>query len=124
MDITPLIPEAHYVINSYGEGGFVVNKQDHNGPIVIFPEAIEAWDVNVFEDIDEASLAPIIAKADVLDVVLIGTGETQQFPSQELRFALKKHGINAEFMDTGAACRTYNVLLSEGRRMAAALLAI
>jgi len=70
------------------------------------------------------AFARVFADKDRIDVLLLGTGRTQVFPNLEIRNAFSAAGLGLEPMDTGAACRTYNVLLAEHRRVAAALIAV
>ena len=123
-DITPLIPEGRKVIEAYGDGGFKVTLERIKGSMIIFPEQAIAWKVSCFEEITLESFQSIVDAHDMVDVLLIGCGQQQQFLAPDLERALRQKGIVPEVMDTGAACRTYNVLLSEERRAAAALIAV
>jgi len=123
LDITPLIPGGRQVVESYGEGRFRVSGVLHAGSIIVFPDRVLAWAVGDFAEIDRASLAPV-ASADGPELLLIGCGPRLQRLPAALRQELRAGGLAVEVMDTGAACRTYNVLMAEGRRVAAALIAI
>jgi uncharacterized protein len=119
MDVTPLIRPGTQVIQAYAGGKFRVSGQTYTTSLIIFPEGVQAWnpsDEPIFED-----FAPLLAKKDELDVVLFGTGKAMKILPSSLRKQLKEAGLAVEAMDTGAACRTYNVLMAEGRRVAAAL---
>lgn len=120
MDVTPLIREGAQVIQSYSSGVFKISGTVYEGGIMVTPERTVAWDASLPLRVEY--FAPVIAQKDSLDVVLLGTGKTMQFLPPELRKALKEQGISPDAMDTGAACRTYNVLMAEGRRVAAILL--
>lgn len=123
MDVTPLIPAGRQIIQSYGQAGFKINGALHEGAVIVLPE--KAWDWSADRDftaLEESDFDDLAARADELDVVLLGTGATQQFFSPKLKAILKEKGLMVEAMDSGAACRTYNVLMGEGRRVAAALL--
>jgi uncharacterized protein len=111
-------------IDAYGNGGFRFAEMSHRGSILCLPSGIHAWPPAGADEIDAASLAPVLAEKDALDLLLLGTGPRQQLPSGALRRAFTEAGIGLEAMDTGAACRTYNVLLAEGRPVAAALIAV
>jgi len=111
-------------IDAYGNGGFRFAQMSHRGSLLCLPSGIYAWPPVQAGDIDAASLAPVLAEKDALDVLLLGTGPRQQLPDGALRRAFMEADIALEAMDTGAACRTYNVLLGEGRPVAAALIAV
>ena len=126
MDVTPLIPQGRQVIDAYGEGGFRISGQRIEGSVIVFPERVAAWPVTDAGGMDAASLAPVsaAARAGGVELLLIGTGARMARIDRALREALRADGVIIEAMDTGAACRTYNVLMAEGRRVAAALVAI
>jgi uncharacterized protein len=111
-------------IDAYGNGGFRFAEMSHRGSILCLPSGIHAWPPAQADDIDAASLAPVLAEKDALDLLLLGTGPRQQLPSGALLRIFTEAGVGLEAMDTGAACRTYNVLLAEGRPIAAALIAV
>lgn len=111
-------------IDAYGNGGFRFADMSHKGSILCLPSGIHAWDVTFPETIDLAALAPVLAEKSQLRFLLLGTGRTQVFPSRDIRKAFEAAGLGLEPMDTGAACRTYNVLLAERRPVAAALIAV
>lgn len=85
------------------------------------PDRTMDWPVATMAELDEASFAAIVERGDI-EILLLGTGARLMPVSAEIRLALKRAGIVVEPMDTGAACRTYNVLVAEDRRVAAALL--
>jgi len=122
MDLTPIIPAGRQVIESYGAGGFRVTGILHRGSILVFPDATLAWPVREIAEMTIATLAPVTARGGV-EVLLLGCGRRMQPVALDLRRELKAAGIAVDAMDTGAACRTYNVLMAEDRRVAAALLA-
>jgi uncharacterized protein len=121
MDVTPLIPADRQVIDSYGAEGFHVSGAAYQGAILVFPDATQAWTVAALAEVTAESLAPVVAHGNV-QILLLGCGRRMQPVPLELRQALRRSGITIDAMDTGAACRTYNVLLAEDRRVAAALL--
>jgi len=121
MDMTPLIPADRQVIEGYSASGFRVSGVAHHGAILVFPDKTHSWAAVSIGDVTEASLAPVMAHGDV-DILLVGCGRRMMFLPKALRSWLREAGIVVDAMDTGAACRTYNVLLAEDRRVAAALL--
>lgn len=129
LDITPLIPEDRQVIDSYGPGRFQIAGKTYTGPVLVFPNTVLTWDGAVEGDLatalDPASLA-LVGRADpAVEVFLIGTGAKVEFVRPSQKAAIKAAvGLAPDAMETGAACRTYNILLAEGRRVAAALIPV
>jgi uncharacterized protein len=121
MDVTPLIPAGRQVIESYGHAGFRVSGAAYAGSILVFADSTLPWPVVGIDDLSVERLAPVVARGDV-EILLLGCGRRMAPVSQDLRKALRAAGIVLDAMDTGAACRTYNVLLAEERRVAAALI--
>jgi uncharacterized protein len=119
-DVTPLIPAGRQVVDSYGRNGFHVSGVAYEGAILVTAEVTVAWPVNAFDDMTVDSLSFLFDRG--IELLLLGCGARMAPVSAELRAALKARGIVVDSMDTGAACRTYNVLLAEERRVAAALL--
>lgn len=121
-------PEARYPaaaqIDAYGNGGFRFAGMSHRGSILCLPDAIEAWDVTEPREISLETLSRVLARHGDLDLALLGTGASLVVPPIDVRAAFAAAGIGLEFMATGAAARTYNMLFGEGRRVAAALIAI
>lgn len=111
-------PSERQVIQSYGDGGFRVSNARHEGAIIVTAGRTTAW-----VDAGIAALAPDSIAADI-DVLVIGCGVRAAFVAPAMREAFKRRGVALEVADTPAACRTYNILLSEGRRVAAALLPV
>ncbi len=124
MDITPFVPEGKQVVQAYGDDGFRVSGRRWDGSIIVLPNGTHAWPVGAVAEIAVANLAPVLAAAAETDLLLVGCGPRMAPLPAGLRAELRAAGIVVEPMDTGAACRTYNVLLAEGRRVAAALIAI
>ncbi len=122
MDVTPLLKPGQQIIQSYAGGGFRVSGQAYQGAILIWPERTVPWALLSFADLQVSDFSPVYEHDPLPDVVLFGTGSAQQFLLPALRQELRAKGLVIEVMDTGAACRTYNVLLTEGRRVVAALL--
>jgi len=123
IDITPAIP-GRQLVQRYGDGGFRVNGQDYPGSIIVLAEMVCTWNVSALDLITLESLSPVITSSPPADILLIGCGVRFTPPPRELRASLKEKGTALEWMDTGAACRTFNILLAEGRSVAAALMAI
>jgi len=119
-DVTPLIPAGRQVVESYGRNGFHVSGVAYRGAILVTAEATTAWDIASFAAITLESLSALFDRG--IEILLLGCGTRMAPVPAELRVALKARGIVVDAMDTGAACRTYNVLLAEERRVAAALL--
>ena len=111
-------------IDAYGNGGFRFADMSHRGSILALPSGIEAWPVAAPAEITPETLGRIIAEAASIEVLLVGTGEKLVPLAREARSALAAAGLHPEPMATGAAVRTYNVLLSEERAVAAALIAV
>jgi uncharacterized protein len=124
MAITPAAPAGRQLIQSYHPGGFRIAGVGHEGSVLVLPERTLAWPVRAPDEVTAASLAPIVATAPAIGLLILGVGPRFLLVPAELRQALKGHGIALEAMDTGAACRTYNVLLAEERHVAAALIAL
>jgi len=111
-------------IDAYGNGGFRFAGMSHRGSILCLQSGIYAWSPAEAGAIGLADLAPVLAEKEAGSVLLLGTGARQCMPGADIRSALLEAGVALEAMDTGAACRTYNVLLAEGRPAAAALIAV
>ena len=124
LDITPLVPAGRQVIESYGNGGFRVAGVFHTGSVIVLSERTLAWPVGAADPVTEATLAPLFAAAGSLEILAIGCGPRFLPLPEALRAVLRTRGIALEWMDTGAACRTFNVLWAEGRPAAAALIAV
>ncbi|MDF2765848.1 MAG: uncharacterized protein K0S81_2842 [Rhodospirillales bacterium] len=124
MDITPLVPAGRQIIDSYGAGRFTVSGTAHEGSLIVFPDRTLAWPVAAVEEVTLENLAPIMAVRETLEVVLLGCGARLTQVPPGLRQLFRRSGLGFELMDTGAACRTYNVLAAEDRRVVAALIAV
>ena len=108
-------------ITSYGDGFVAVNLERHEGSVIIMPETpVAAWPVSSFEALTPQHFDALVEAAP--EVVIFGSGERLRFPHPRLTAALAAHRIGVETMDFKAACRTYNILMAEGRKVAAALL--
>ena len=117
------IPGSH-VIDGYGAGGFRFADMSHRGSILALPTGILAWSPLSAQEITPDSLQALFdAPKGSVELLLIGTGRELVPPTPELRAALREAGVRVDSMATGAAISTYNILLGERRRVAAALLA-
>jgi len=112
-------------IDAYGQGGFRLSGERREGSVLILQDEARAWPVKALADLTVDDLAPVFAagRAEV-EFVLLGVGPANALPPRAVRDALARAGIGLEFMDTPAAARLYNVLTAEGRRLAAALIAV
>jgi len=112
------------VISGYGDGGFRVSGRWIKKSLILLPDRVESWDVADVAAITEVGLGPILDGAEDLEVVLIGCGAQVQPLPKFVREILEAAPFGYDLMDTGAACRTHNVLVAEERRVAAALIAL
>ena len=121
MDITPLVAAGRQLIERYAPGGFRVSGVIYQGPVLVFPDRTVPWSARTPDAVSWESLVPVVEHGDIR-ILLLGLGRTMNPLPAPLRRALRAAGIVLESMDTGAACRTYNVLVAEGRQVAAALI--
>jgi len=111
-------------LDAYGNGGFRFADMSHRGSLLLMPSGIYAWAPESFDALSESDFVHVFAEASDIEFLLLGCGPNLQLPSDDLRAHFRKNGIGLEPMDTGAAARTYNVLLGEKRAVAAALIAV
>jgi uncharacterized protein len=109
---------------SHGNGGFRFGGMSHRGSLLCFPDGIWAWQVTRIADLNESALAPVFTRADLIDVFLIGAGRDPWVLPAALRELFRERSISVDVMTTGAAVRTYNILLAENRRAGAGLIAV
>jgi uncharacterized protein len=121
MDLTPVIPSGRQVIERYGASGFRVTGVAYPTSILVFPDATLPWPVADIGAVSAETLKPILDHGGV-EILLLGCGARMVPVAAALRQDLRAGGITVDAMDTGAACRTYNVLMAEDRRVAAALI--
>lgn len=126
MDLTPLVPAGRQIIESYGDLRFRVAGVLHQGSILVFPDRTEIWSLSAIDGLTAESLVRVrdAGASGSVDLLLIGCGLRMALIPKDLRASLRAAGVVIEAMDTGAACRTYNVLAAEGRRVAAALIGV
>ena len=117
------VPGRH-LIDAYGNGGFRFGDMSHRGSILALPSGVSAWAVTRPSDVTEAALEQLFAEADSVDLLLLGTGLNIAAVPDTLRWRLRDLRISLDIMQTGAAARTYNVLVAENRKVAAALIAV
>lgn len=112
-------------IDAYGDGGFRLSGERREGSVLIVGDEPRTWEVASLAELTMESLAPVLeaGRAEV-EFLLLGVGARNAQPPRAIREALQRAGIGLEFMDTPAAARLYNVLTAEGRRVAAALIAV
>ncbi len=115
-------PAQVQVIRTYGPGRFHISDREWRQPVLVTPTVTTAWNVTRAEELTVASLDALRAAPAPTELLVLGCGARAIFVPPDLRAALKAAGLALEVVDTGSACRIYNVLLAEGRRVAAALL--
>ena len=116
-DVTPLLKAGQKIIQSYAAGKFKVSGEYYESAVILTPYEVESWN----GDMSPEAFARYKGEVDVL---IIGSGKKGELLLPQQRVAFKEAGFSVEIMDTGAACRTFNVLTAEGRRVAAALIPV
>ena len=120
--------EGHYPyqapIDAYGNGGFRFADMSHRGSFLCLPGGMTAWPVSSAGEVTLETLAPVLAAADSIDVLLIGLGDDIAALDKSIRAAFRERNVIVEATATGGAVRTYNVLLGEQRAVGAALIAV
>jgi uncharacterized protein len=111
-------------IEAYGKGGFAFAGMSHRGSLLCLPDAIWAWPVTTPREIDQYSLQRVFTAANRIDTLIVGTGTEVWLPPRGLRDALRALKVTLDAMQTGPAIRTYNIMIGERRRVAAALIAV
>jgi uncharacterized protein len=125
VEILPMPLQDRQVVQRYDKGGFRVSDQEWRGGIIIFPTRTVGWPYSMLAELDIAAFAPIQAANDPrVELLIVGTGSKMALLPSVLRAELRAAGLAVDVMDTGAACRTYNILVGEERRVAAALLPV
>jgi uncharacterized protein len=125
----PVPPEAPHLpraaaIEAYGKGGFRFDTMSHTGSLLCLPDAVWAWAVTKPGDIDRYTLKRVFENAAGIDTLIVGTGNEVWVVPHDLREALRNVHVVIDAMQTGPAIRTYNVMMGERRRVAAALIAV
>jgi len=111
-------------IDAYGNGGFRFGGMSHRGSILCLPDGIWAWPLTDFAALNEAMLAPVFERAATLDIFLIGAGRDPVALPDHLHRRFREAGISVDCLATGPAAQTFNILLDEGRRVGAGLIAV
>lgn len=124
LDITPLVSDDRLMISSYGDGRFTVNERKVEGSILLYENKVTPWPVTEAKEITVQSLQPLLEVADKYDILVVGCGELSMMPPKDLREAVKEKGLVLEWMNSGAAARTFTVLQTEDRRTLAAIIAV
>ncbi|MBB3065562.1 Mth938-like domain-containing protein [Limibacillus halophilus] len=122
MDISPMVPKDRKLIEGYGAEGFRIAGTLYAGSVLLMRDRVLEWDVTAMDELTIDRLEPLFGDASDLEILLLGCGLQGVLPPKELRLAVRERGPVLDSMDSGAACRTYNVLLAEERRVAAALI--
>jgi uncharacterized protein len=123
MAATPHLPNPA-PIDAYGKGGFRFAGMSHRGSLLCLPDGIWAWPVTSLAELNEAALLPVFERAGKLDLFLIGAGGDPWVLADGLRARFRERSISVDAMTTGAAVRTYNILLAENRRVGVGLIAV
>jgi uncharacterized protein len=111
-------------IDAYGNGGFRFGGMSHRGSLLCLPDGIWAWPVLAASDITSSMLEAVFAQGDQLDIFLLGVGHDPWPLPDRIRGRFRDMAISADTMSTGAAVRTYNILVAENRRVGAGLIAV
>jgi uncharacterized protein len=119
-DVTPLLRPTQKIIQSYTQGRFKISGDVFEGGVIVGADFVQSWDASA----DLADVSQFKFLKGSCDVLLIGTGKSASPLTPAMRQIFRAEGLNAELMDTGAACRTFNVLTAEGRQVVAALIPV
>ena len=122
MDITPQVDAGRQLINSYGDGGFRISGRRYEGSVLVLADRVVPITLRRIADLTPRIIDEFEGKG-APEILLVGCGRSMGLFPDDVRAGLRERGIVVEPMDTGAACRTYNVLLAEDRRAAALLIA-
>lgn len=110
-----------YVITAYDNSGISINGKTFNKSLIVTSRQLQKdWGIETIESLQTSHINQVLSFKP--ELIIIGTGNKLVFPAVEVYSAIIKHGIGVDFMDTGAACRTYNILMSEGRDVVAGLI--
>lgn len=113
-------PEGRNLFTAYGDDYVAINDQHFDHSIIVAPERVSNWEIAGFDALCLGDFESILALSP--EVVILGTGATLRFPHPALTRPLAQAAVGFEAMDTKAACRTFNILMAEGRQVVAALL--
>lgn len=123
-DIMPMIPSDRQVIDGYGPGQFCISGQWRVGAVIVLPDRTVVWEATDAASLSVSDFSSVLEAEPKVEILLLGTGPTMRMIPKDLRQGLRERGVVVELMDSRAVCRTYNVLLAEGRRVAAAMLPV
>lgn len=112
--------EGQFLFSGYGPGYVTVNRVRYATSVLVTPDSVTEWGVGALDALSTADFDPVLALQP--EVLILGTGRAMRFPAKTLALALANTGVGMEVMDSGAACRTYNILAAEGRKVVAAIL--
>ena len=112
------------LIEAYGDNGFRLTGGRVEGSILLLPDSVTSLQADLLSDLTLAHFEPVFTADPTIEIMILGTGKKQTFPPIEFRKHFIENNIALEVMDTGAACRTYNILASEDRPVAAGILAV
>ena len=113
-------PQGRNAFTGYGSGFVSVNATRYEHSVIVLPDRLIDWQVARFEELTQETLQPLASLE--VEIIVLGTGATLRFPPASALRPLQQAGIGVEVMDSQAACRTYNVLLAEDRRVCAAVI--
>lgn len=120
QDITPIVDEKIKIIESYGGGGFKISGNRVDNSVFIFRDYFHKIDKSNIETITRQDISDL----EEIEILLVGYGEESEFLPSSLEQDIKNAGVSIEYMNTGAAARTYNILVSEERKVATILIAV
>ena len=124
LDLSPVNIEGRNIIQSYGNGKFQISDKEYDHSVLVFPDQIISWAPIDTNNLIVDDFKKVLTVGPIVELLLLGCGKTTWFLPLPLRDELKEMGLVLEPMGTGAACRTFNVLLGEDRRIAAALMLV
>lgn len=122
MELTKPDASGRVLVKSYSVGRFLIGEDIYLEPVLLYGDTVHQLSVRSLNDLNELALAPLFQSKPPAEVLLVGAGSSHGLLTQELNKLLFRFGIGVDVMNTGAACRTFNVLALEDRRVAAALL--
>lgn len=121
MALAEDIITSRYSISGYDLGQVTINEKNYRRSLILTPDELqEDWPVTHVDELNRERIAPLLALKP--DVILLGTGEKQVFPAPSILGLFAAHGLGVEVMNTGALCRTFNILVAEDRNVAAAII--
>ncbi|MDH3241481.1 MAG: Mth938-like domain-containing protein [Alphaproteobacteria bacterium] len=124
MELTPLRPGNRTLIQAYGNGGFKISEHSFLGSVIVLENSVIELSLASVDDVEPSHLGPLTDGGNDTDILLVGCGDEARQLGHEQRDHLRRAGIAVDLMNTGAACRTFNFLQAEGRRVAALLIAV